>query len=311
MSPTAIDTLLTVRDFLRFAVSRMREARVAHGHGASSVIDEAAYLILEALKLPVDNINPWLEAQLLLEERRRLFDLIEARVTTRKPSAYLLGRTYVGGVPFRVDERTIVPRSYLGELLVSGRIAGGEGALIEDAESVGRVLDLCTGSGCLAILAARVFPRARIDALDVSLEALEVARANIDDHELTDRIGLHRGSLFEPIADEKYDLILTNPPYVSDAEMQLLPPEYRHEPAIALAGGGDGLDIVRRILREAPAHLIEGGALVCEIGTGREILESEFPELPFLWLDTEESEGEVFWLVPGRRGARRTRRGSA
>jgi ribosomal protein L3 glutamine methyltransferase len=138
-----------------------------------------------------------------------------------------------------------------------------------------------------------------------------VARANIDDHELTDRIGLHRGSLFEPIADEKYDLILTNPPYVSDAEMQLLPPEYRHEPAIALAGGGDGLDIVRRILREAPAHLIEGGALVCEIGTGREILESEFPELPFLWLDTEESEGEVFWLVPGRRGARRTRRGSA
>jgi ribosomal protein L3 glutamine methyltransferase len=311
VSPTAIDTLLTVRDFLRFAVSRMREARVAHGHGASSVIDEAAYLILEALKLPVDNINPWLEAQLLLEERRRLFDLIEARVTTRKPSAYLLGRTYVGGVPFRVDERTIVPRSYLGELLVSGRIAGGEGALIEDAESVGRVLDLCTGSGCLAILAARVFPRARIDALDVSLEALEVARANIDDHELTDRIGLHRGSLFEPIADEKYDLILTNPPYVSDAEMQLLPPEYRHEPAIALAGGGDGLDIVRRILREAPAHLIEGGALVCEIGTGREILESEFPELPFLWLDTEESEGEVFWLVPGRRGARRTRRGSA
>jgi ribosomal protein L3 glutamine methyltransferase len=295
-----VTTLVTVRDFLRYAVSRMRAAGVAHGHGISSAVDEAAFLILEALKLPVGDINPWLDARLLPDEQGALHELIEARITTRKPAAYLLGRTYIGGVPFRVDERVIVPRSYLGELLVSDRIAGGEGALIENPESVRRVLDLCTGSGCLAILAAQVFPEARIDASDISAEALEVAKLNVAEHGLDERITLYHGSLFQPLGNTKYDLILTNPPYVSAAEMAVLPPEYLHEPTIALAGGVDGLDIVRRILREAPKHLSAGGALIGEIGTGGELLERDFPELEFLWLDTEESEGEVFWLTFGR-----------
>jgi ribosomal protein L3 glutamine methyltransferase len=288
--------LLTVRDFLRYAVSRMRAAKVAHGHGASTAVDEAAFLILEALSLPVEDINPWLDARLLPDERDRLRDLIEARVTTRKPSAYLLGRTYIGGVPFRVDERVIVPRSYLGELLVSGRLAGEADAPIDDPNAIASVLDLCTGSGCLAILAARAFPRARIDASDISAEALEVARLNVAEHGLGNRIALHQGSLFAPLGDTKYDLIVANPPYVSAAEMAVLPAEYRHEPAFALAGGEDGLDIVRQILRDVPAHLNAGGALLCEIGTGRDILAREFPKFDFLWLDTEESEGEVFWL---------------
>jgi ribosomal protein L3 glutamine methyltransferase len=290
--------LRTVRDFLRLAASRMREAKVAHGHGASSIIDEAAFLVLEALHLPIDDINPWLDARLLPEECRRLSDLIEARVTTRKPAAYLLGRTYIGGVPFRVDERVIVPRSYIGELLVSGRIAGEEGGLIEEAGSIERILDLCTGSGCLAILAARAFHNAQVDASDISPEALQVAKLNIAEHGLEERIALHQGSLFAPLGKAKYDLIIANPPYVSEAEMALLPPEYRHEPPIALAGGTDGLDIVRQILREAPRHLKPGGALLCEIGTGRDFLERAFPSLEFLWLDTEESEGEVFWWQP-------------
>jgi ribosomal protein L3 glutamine methyltransferase len=274
----------------------MRAAGVEHGHGASSALDEAAFLVLEALHLPVDDINPWLDARLLASERDRLAGLIEARVATRKPSAYLLGRTYVGGIPFRVDERVIVPRSYLGELLLSGRIAGGEGALIEDPLSVTRVLDLCTGSGCLAVVAARVFPEAVIDAVDISADALDVARLNIADHSLSGRIALHRGSLFAPLGKARYDLIVTNPPYVSDAEMAVLPPEFAHEPRLALAGGADGLDLVRQILAEAPLHVVTGGAVLCEIGTGRDILERDFPDLDFLWLDSEESEGEVFWL---------------
>ena len=289
--------LTTIRDYLRFAVSRFRDAKLAHGHGASNALDEAAFLILETLNLPVEDVNPWLDAKLLPAEREKLANIIEARITTRKPAAYLTRKTYIHGVPFYVDERVIVPRSYIGELLFSGLFGGDGHNLIEDAHSVTSVLDLCTGSGCLAILAAEVFPNATIDAVELSADALDVARINVKDHDLEDRVTLHKGDLFAPIENTKFDLIITNPPYVAEAEVAAFPKEYAHEPIMAHIGGQDGLDIARRILAEAPKHLNKGGGLLCEIGTGREILEREFPKLNFFWLDTEESSGEVFWLT--------------
>jgi ribosomal protein L3 glutamine methyltransferase len=288
---------VTVRDFLRYAVSRFRKEGLVFGHGTTDAVDEAAFLVLEALHLPIDDINPWLDARLLADERERLSSLIEARVTTRKPAAYLLNRAYVHGVPFYVDERAIVPRSYIGELLIAKRLGEeGEGIL---PERVSSVLDLCTGSGCLAVLAAMVFPHAEVHATEISADALGVAARNVADHGFAERVSLHQGDLFAPVADRSFDLILANPPYVSAEEMAALPPEHRAEPSLALAGGEDGLDIVRRILAEAPAHLSPGGGLLCEIGTGRDRLEAEYPDLPFLWLDTEESAGEVFWLTFG------------
>ncbi len=292
----AAEHLLTLRDFLRYAVSRFGAAGLAHGHGASSAFDEAAYLLLEGLKLPIDQLEPFLDGRLLPEERRRLAGLIEARVSTRKPAAYLLKRAYVQGVPLYVDERVIVPRSFICELLFSELFGGEDFALVEDTGSIESVLDLCTGSGAIAVLAAEVFENADIDAVDLSPEALEVAAINVEDRGHGARISLIEGDLFAPLEGKTYDLILTNPPYVDAVAMDELPPEYRYEPAMALGSGLDGLDIVRRILAEAGAHLNPGGGLLCEIGAGREIVEAEYPDMPFLWLDTEESEGEVFWL---------------
>jgi len=290
--------LRTLRDLLRYAVSCFNAAGLVYGHGTATARDEAAFMVLEGLHLPIDELEPYLDARLTAQEREHLAELIEARVATRKPAPYLLKRAYVGGVPFRVDERVIVPRSYIGELL-RGELFGGEtSALIGDPRRFRRVLDLCTGSGCLAVLAALAFPEAEVDAVDLSAAALEVARVNVEEHGLAGRIRLLEGDLFAPVAEERYDLILSNPPYVDAEAMASLPPEYRHEPALALAGGADGLDIVRRILAELPAHLAPGGGLLCEIGRGRERLEAEFSHLPFLWLDTEGSEGEVFWLAP-------------
>jgi ribosomal protein L3 glutamine methyltransferase len=291
------DHLTTIRDYLRFAVSGFREAKLAHGHGASNALDEAAFLILETLNLPVDDINPWLDAKLLPAEQEKLANIIEARITTRKPAAYLTKKTYIHGVPFYVDERVIVPRSYIGELLFSGLFGGDGHNLIEDPQSINSVLDLCTGSGCLAILAAGIFPNATIDAVELSADALDVARINVKDHDLESRIALHQGDLFAPLGKKKFDLIITNPPYVAEAEVAAFPEEYAHEPVMAHIGGRDGLDIVRRILAETPKRQNKGGGLLCEIGTGRKILEREFPKLKFFWLDTEESTGEVFWLT--------------
>jgi ribosomal protein L3 glutamine methyltransferase len=197
------------------------------------------------------------------------------------------------GVPFYVDERVIVPRSFIGELLVRG-LQDEKGENIIDTTRVSTVLDLCTGSGCLAILAANLLPDASIDATDLSQDALTVAATNVENHDLAEHITLHKGDLFAPVAGKKYDLILANPPYVAAAEVKAFPPEYKKEPVIAHLGGNDGLDIVRRILKEVPSHLNDGGVLICEIGTGRDIIEAEFPDLNLLWLDTEESSGEVF-----------------
>jgi ribosomal protein L3 glutamine methyltransferase len=202
------------------------------------------------------------------------------------------------GLPFYVDERVIVPRSFIGELLESHFGGDGEaGSLIDDPNAVEGVLDLCTGSGCLAILAAHHFPNAAIDAVDISKGAIDVARRNVGEYGLDDRISLHGGDLFAPLGGTKYDLIITNPPYVDAEGMAALPPECRAEPKLAFDGGADGLDVVRRILSGAPNHLTPNGGLICEIGRGRELVDEAFPELPLLWLDTEDSEGEVFWIA--------------
>lgn len=292
---TAASELHTIRDFLRYSISSFRAAKLAHGHGTTSVVDEAAFIILETLHLPVDDINPWLDARLTKEERGKLAKVISARVKTRKPAAYLLKKTYMHGIAFYVDERVIVPRSYIGELLMTGMIGPDGNNLLAD-KTVTSILDLCTGSGCLAILANNQFPQADIDATDLSKDALAVAQKNVHDHGLDQQITLHQGNLFAALKNKRFDLILANPPYVAEAETKAFPPEYKKEPLMAHLGGTDGLDIVRRILREAPDYLKPGGALICEIGTGKDIIEAEFPRLELFWLDTAESQGEVFML---------------
>jgi ribosomal protein L3 glutamine methyltransferase len=291
-----MNELVTIRDHLRYAVSQFSAAKLAHGHGATSALDEAAFIILEALHLPVGDINPWLEAKLLPAEKLRIQELVQARISSRKPAAYLLNKTYMHGVPFYVDERVIVPRSYIGELMVNGMLGPDGAPLIENPDDVKSVLDLCTGSACLAILAAQLFRNAEIHATELSKDALEVARINLRDHEMEKRITLHQGDLFAPVTKHKFDLIIANPPYVAKAEVDAFPPEYRAEPQMAHLGGADGFDLVRRIIEEAPKYLNKGGTLICEIGTGAEIIEKEFPKHQFFWLDTEESVSEVFLL---------------
>lgn len=284
--------LATVRDWLRYAVSRFSSAKLVYGHGTSTALDEAAFLILHTLHLPIDQLDPWLDARLVPAERRALHEIIERRISTRKPAAYLTNEAWIGAHSFYVDERVIVPRSHIGELL-----SGGLADIVPDPMAIRRVLDLCTGSGCLAILAALAFPHARVDASDISEDALAVARRNIADYALQDRIALIRSDLFEGLPKERYDLILANPPYVAAEAVAAFPPEYAAEPAIAHAGGADGLDIVRRIIERAADYLTPEGNLVIEVGTGREILERDYPDEPFLWLDTAGSEGEVLALA--------------
>jgi ribosomal protein L3 glutamine methyltransferase len=292
MSDSVTSELVTVRDWLRFAVSRFTEANLAFGHGTATALDEAAYLILHTLHLPIDQLEPWLDARVTRAERATVAAIIEKRVVTRKPAPYLTHEAWIQGHKFYVDERVIVPRSYIGELLARDGLA----ALVPEPESVERALDMCTGSGCLAIIAAKMFPNARVDAVDLSKHALEVAARNVAAHGLADRVSLIAADLFDGVLERKYDLIISNPPYVAEAEMVAFPPEYQAEPAMAHAGGKDGLDLVRRILADAPHHLTPQGRLVVEIGTGREKLETEFSHLPFFWLDSETSEGEVFSL---------------
>jgi ribosomal protein L3 glutamine methyltransferase len=289
--------LTTLRDILRYAVSRFSEAGLSYGHGTVNALDEAVFLILESLHLPIGDVNPFADARLTFAERRMLLARIAERIATRKPAPYLLRRAYIGTEAFYVDERVVIPRSFIGELLLSGTITGEASSLIPDPAGISSVLDLCTGSGCLAIIAAQRFSRAAVHATDLSEGALEVARINIAARGLESRITLFQGDLYRPLGENHYDLIFSNPPYVDAAAMAALPPEYRHEPEMALAGGVDGLDIIRRILSDAPVHLTASGMLVCEIGRGREILERDYPDIPFLWLDTEDSEGEVFCVA--------------
>jgi ribosomal protein L3 glutamine methyltransferase len=290
--------LVTLLDFVRYAVSRFVEAKLVFAHGTPDPVAEAAFLVCETLHLAPDQFETFATARVTAREAGQILEVIGRRVATRKPAAYLVNKIYLRGLPFYVDERVIVPRSFIGELLDSHLSGDGDegGSLIDDPLSVERVLDLCTGSGCLAILASRNFPNAQIDAVDISRDALEVAARNVADYGLQDRVRLHRGDLFGPIGKARYDLIISNPPYVDAEGMAGLPRECRAEPKLAFDGGADGLDLVRRILDEAGRHLAPQGGLLCEIGRGRERLEAAFPQLPLLWLDTEDSQGEVFWI---------------
>ncbi len=294
-----IQELVTLRDALRYAVSTFRAADLHFGHGSTTALDEAAFLILESLHLPIDDFNAFADARLTAREKTLLGERIALRVDERLPAAYLTGRAYLGGIPFRCDKRALVPRSYIAELLRSPLFDGSDegAALVGDPHAVTSVLDLCTGGGSLAIFAAYAFPNAAVDAVDLSEEALALAAENVADHGLEDRVRLVQGDLFVPVAGRRYDLILTNPPYVGRDVMERLPQEFRHEPQVALAGGEDGFDLVHRILAQAASHLLPDGGLLCEIGEDREILEAAYPHTPFFWLDTAESDAEVFWLT--------------
>jgi ribosomal protein L3 glutamine methyltransferase len=300
----ATSELRTLLDFVRYAVSRFVEAKLVFAHGTTDPVAEAAFLVCETLHLHPDHFEAFATARVTAVEAKAILDVIGRRIATRKPAAYLVNKIYMRGLPFYVDERTIVPRSFIGELLDSHFSGQGSeaddadgGSLIDDPLDVDNVLDLCTGSGCLAILAGRRFPNAAIDAVDISKDALEVAARNVADYGLGDRVTLHRGDLFKPLGGKRYDLIITNPPYVDAQGMAELPRECRAEPKLAFDGGADGLDIIRNILKQAGRHLTPQGGLLCEIGRGRELLEAAFPKMPLLWLDTEDSDGEVFWIA--------------
>ena len=287
----AQNELTTVRDLLRFAVSRFNEAGVFFGHGSENAWDEAVYLVLHTLHLPIDNLTPFIDARLTIEERGQVLGVIERRIKERLPAAYLTNEAWLGDYRFYVDQRVIVPRSHIAELLREQL-----GPWIDDPWAVGRVLDLCTGSGCLAILAAHAFPEAGIDALDLSPDALAVARRNVADYALENRIELIESDAFAGIAGRTYDVIISNPPYVNAESMATLPEEYRREPEMALGSGEDGLDFTRVILREAAAHLNPGGLLVVEIGHNRDALEAAYPDTAFIWLDTSAGDRFVFLL---------------
>lgn len=285
------ESLITVRDWLRFAVSRFNEARLVFGHGSDNAFDEAAYLILHTLHLPLDRLEPFLDASLTHGESEEVQRVIERRVRERVPAAYLTCEAWLGEHRFYVDERVIVPRSFIAELL-HDQLA----PWVDNPDAVATALDLCTGSGCLAILAALAFPRAKVDAVDVSTDALEVAARNVADYGLADRVELIESDMFAALDGRSYDLILSNPPYVDAEAVAALPPEYLAEPALALGSGADGLDATRRILAGAREHLNAGGLLVVEIGHNRDALEAAYPTLPFTWLDTESGDQFVFML---------------
>lgn len=280
---------------MQFAAARFAAAKLVFAHGTTDPMAEAAFLVAEALHLVPDRVEEVAAARVGRREGNAILDLIDARIATRKPAAYLVQKIYQRGVAFFIDERAIVPRSYIGEILDSELLAGGTGALVDPA-SLARVLDLCTGSGCLAVLAALRFPNASVDAVDISADALAVAAQNVAAHGLASRITLHRGNLFAPLGGTRYDLIIANPPYVDAAGMAALPPECRHEPPLALDGGPDGIAIVRQIIDNAGQHLARNAGLLCEIGRNRPVLQEAYPDTSFLWLDTEETSEEVFWL---------------
>jgi ribosomal protein L3 glutamine methyltransferase len=281
--------LVTLRDWLRWAVSRFIEARLTFGHGTTNAYDEACYLLLHALHLPLDQLEPFLDARLTTAERQAIADLLARRIEQRVPAAYLTREAWLGDLRFYVDERVIIPRSHIAELLPDGLAA-----FVGDAGNVHEALDLCTGSGCLAILLAHSYPEADVDAVDISADALAVAQRNVSEYGLADRINLVRSDLFANLPEKSYDLIICNPPYVLATAMESLPPEYRREPAVALAGGEDGMDLVRTIVREAPRFLAPEGVLVLEVGHNRVQAEAAFPRLPFTWLDTPGGTDGVF-----------------
>ena len=283
--------LETLRDFLRYTVSRFNQAGLAFGHGSANAYDEAAYLLLHTLRLPLDRLEPFLDAKLTAAERSEFGALLARRIDERVPAAYLTQEAWLGEFRFHVDERVLIPRSFIAELLPDGLAP-----YLSDRSAVTSALDLCTGSGCLAVLLAHAFENADVDAVDISSDALAVAQRNVSDYGLAGRINLIRSNLFDNLPGKSYDLIISNPPYVTTMAMDELPREYRHEPALALAGGDDGLDAVRTILRKAPQFMQRDALLVVEIGDNRAGAETAFPRMPFTWLSTPSSEASVFLL---------------
>lgn len=282
----------TLRDLLRHAVTRFNTEGLFFGHGSSNAYDEAAYLLLHSLKLPLDKLEPFLDARLLPEEIASLLALTERRCSERVPAAYLTNEAWLGEYRFYVDERTIVPRSFIAEL-----IPQHFQPWIGDAWSVSNILELCTGSGCLAIMLADAFPNAKVNAVDLSSDALAVARRNVEDYQLLDRVQLIESDLYDQLPEKRYDLIVSNPPYVNSQAMRLLPAEYRCEPQMALAGGNDGMDLVRRIISDAKERLTPNGVLVVEIGNEFAHAEAAFHDLELIWLSTSAGDGSVFLLT--------------
>jgi ribosomal protein L3 glutamine methyltransferase len=288
--------IVTVAGLVRSVAKQLRQGKLVFAHGTTDPVAEAAFIVAETLGIHPDHIEVRAGMAVGAAAQKKIEALVARRIRTRKPAAYLLKRIYMQGVAFHIDERAIVPRSYIGEIMAGELFAGDAFSLLAKPDSVRRVLDLCTGSGCLAILAALRFAKAKVDAVELSRDALAVARTNVADHRLKARIRLLRGDLFAPLKSARYDLIIANPPYVDAEGMASLPPECRHEPKLAFAGGDDGISLIRRIVDEAGRHLKKNGGLLCEVGRCRLALERAYPGKRFLWLDTEESEGEVFWL---------------
>lgn len=282
----------TIRDLLRYAVTRFNSAKLFFGHGTNNALDEAAYLLLHTLHLPLDQLEAFLDAHLLPDEVAAVLQVIEQRAAERLPAAYITNEAWLGSYRFYVDQRVIVPRSFLAEL-----IPDQFSPWVDDPVSVTKILDLCTGSGCLAILLADAFVNAELDAVDISADALAVARRNVDDYALQDRIALIESDLYAKAPDKKYDLIVTNPPYVNSQSMSRLPEEYRREPRMALAGGDDGMDLVRQIVAGAGQRLTRSGVLLVEVGHEREHADAAFPELELIWLPTSAGDDMVFLLT--------------
>lgn len=283
--------LHTVRDWVRFYVSEMRRGQVFFGHGSSNAFDEAVYMVQSALSLPVGDVGPFWDARVTAHETNRLIRFITQRVVDRKPASYITGEAWLQGHAFKVDERVIIPRSFIAELLADQLTPW-----VNAPEMPFEILDMCTGSGCLAILAAYVFENAQVDAVDLSTEALSIARENIQHHDMKQRVHAIESDLFSNLNGKQYDFILTNPPYVNEASMKKLPPEYLHEPRMALAGGDSGMDLIQDILEQAPKHLKDGGFLVVELGNEKLHFEAAFPHLNPIWLETSAGDEQVFLL---------------
>lgn len=286
-----IDELFTVGDFVRWGVSRFAEANLYFGHGMDNALDEAYYLVSNALSLPHEIPPYMMQSRLVPSERAEVLALLQRRIDTRLPAPYLTGEAWFAGLPFYVDERVLIPRSPIAELIE----AGFEPWV--DAAKVTHILDLCTGGGCIAIASALAFPLAKVHATDLFADALVVAKKNVQRHQVADQVKLHQGDLFASLEGQRYDIIVSNPPYVDAEDMQELPAEYRHEPELALASGHDGLDITRRILQQARQYLNPEGVLIVEVGNSAAALVEAYPDLPFTWLEFERGGTHVFLLT--------------
>ena len=281
----------SIAEFYETAVTQLESAGLSFGHGCTCAEDEVAWLLSATLDIPFDELDKFWSDALTDEQRTTLTQRLNERCATKTPLAYILGEAWLGPYIFKIDRRVIVPRSFIAELLMDDLAPW-----VQNPEAITRVADICTGSSCLAILAALHFPNSQVDAVDLSPEALEVARINVDLYGLEDRLKLHQGDLMAPLMDQKYDIIISNPPYVDAASMDSLPGEYRHEPEMALAGGKNGLDLVHTLMRQAAQTLNPGGWLIVEIGHNKDVMTATYPNLPLIWLDTDGGSDFVFLI---------------